>query len=139
MAEAQVTWIQDFQFVGSDSTNHSVILSTPGEDSIGMKPSELLLVSLAGCTSVDVVNILHKKRVKLGGLRVKVSGEQAPLPPWTFEKFHIHYEVTGKDISEKDVERAITLSEEKYCSVSATLRAAAKITQDYEIIGPDKE
>jgi putative redox protein len=134
MAEAQVTWIQDFQFVGSDSTNHSVILSKPGEDSIGMKPSELLLVALAGCTSVDVVNILRKKRVKLSGLRVKVSGEQAPLPPWAFEKFHIHYEVTGKDISERDVERAITLSEEKYCSVSATLKAAAKITWDYEIV-----
>jgi putative redox protein len=134
MAEAQVTWIQDFQFVGSDSTNHSVIMSKPGEDSIGMKPSELLLVALAGCTSVDVVNILRKKRLNLRGLRVHVRGEQAPLPPWAFEKFHIHFEVTGKDISEKDVERAITLSEEKYCSVSATLKAKAKITWDYEIV-----
>jgi putative redox protein len=134
MAEAQVTWLQDFQFVGTDSTNHSVVMSKPGEDSIGMKPSELLLVALAGCTSVDVVNILQKKRLKLAGLRVKVSGEQAPLPPWAFEKIHIHYEIAGTDISEKDVERAISLSEEKYCSVSATLEAKAKITWDYEIV-----
>jgi putative redox protein len=134
MAEAQVTWLRDFQFVGSDSTKHAVVLSKPGEDSIGMKPSELLLVALAGCTGVDVVNILLKKRVKLTGLNVKVSAEQAALPPWAFEKFHIHYEFTGKDIRKKDVERAITLSEEKYCSVSATLRTKAKMTWDYEIV-----
>jgi putative redox protein len=109
-------------------------MSKPGEDSIGMKPSELLLVALAGCTSVDVVNILKKKRVKLGGLRVKVNGEQAPLPPWAFEKIHVHYEITGTDISEKDIERAISLSEEKYCSVSATLKAKTKMTWDYKIV-----
>ena len=134
MAEAQVTWLQDLQFVGSDSTNHSVVISKKGKDSIGMKPSELLLVALAGCTGFDVVNILRKKRVKMTGLRIKVKAEQAPLPPWAFEKFHIHYEVAGTDIREKDVERAITLSEEKYCSVSATLKAGAKITWDYEIV-----
>jgi putative redox protein len=83
---------------------------------------------------VDVVNILQKKRVKLSGMRVKVKAEQAPLPPWAFEKIHIHFEVTGSDITEKDIERAITLSEEKYCSVSATIKAKAKITWDYAIL-----
>ena len=72
--------------------------------------------------------------MQLSKLGIKVSGEQAPTPPWVFEKFHIHYEVAGVDVREKDVERAITLSEEKYCSVSATLRGAAKITWDYEIV-----
>jgi putative redox protein len=136
MAEAKVTWLQDFQFVGTDSTNHSVVLSKPGEDSVGMKPSELLLVSLAGCTGVDVVNILKKKRIDLKGFSVKVSAEQAPLPPWIFEKIHLHYQIVATDISEKDVERAIKLSEEKYCSVSATLKGIAKITWDYEIVDP---
>ncbi len=75
MAEARVTWHRDFQFIGTDSTNHSVVLSKPGEDSIGMKPSELLLVALAGCTGFDVVNILRKKRLSLRDFesRSKVS------------------------------------------------------------------
>jgi putative redox protein len=134
MAEARVSWHRDLQFIGTDSTNHSVVLSKPGEDSIGMKPSELLLVALAGCTGFDVVNILRKKRLDLTGFRVEAKGEQAPTPPWAFEKIHLHFEVSGPDITEKDLERAITLSEEKYCSISATLRPQVKITWDYEIL-----
>lgn len=133
MAEASITWIRDIQFVATDSTNHSVVLSKPGEDSIGMKPSELLLAAVGGCTGADVVNILRKKRLTLTGFRVKVQGEQAPTPPWAFQKIHIHYEVEGPDIREKDVEKAIALSEEKYCSVSATLKPQVKITWDYEL------
>lgn len=134
MAEARVTWVENFQFVGTDSSNHSVVLSKPGEESIGMKPSELLLVALAGCTGIDVVNILHKKRIPLRGFRVEVNGEQASLPPWAFEKIHIHYELEGEGLTDKAVEQAITLSKEKYCSVSATLKPATQITWDYEII-----
>jgi putative redox protein len=133
MAEACVTWVKDFRFVGTDSTHHSVVLSKPGEGSVGMKPSELLLVALASCTSVDVVSILKKKRLKLANLRVDVKGDQAPTPPWAFEKIHLHYVIEGPDIRDKDVERAIELSEEKYCSVAATLRPQVKITWDYEL------
>ncbi len=133
MAEASVTWVKDFRFVGTDSTNHSVVLSKPGEGSVGMKPSELLLVALASCTAVDVVNILRKKRLTLFNLRVEVKGEQAPTPPWAFEKIHLHFAVEGPDILEKDVERAIELSEEKYCSISATLKPQVKITWDYQL------
>ena len=133
MTEIHVTWLQDLQFVATDSTNHSVVMSRPGEGSVGMKPSELLLVALAGCTGVDVVNIVFKKRVKLTGVRINVSGEQAPDPPWPFQKIHIHYEVSGSGISTEAVERAIKLSAEKYCSVAATLRPTVAITQDYEI------
>lgn len=133
MAEASVTWVKDFRFVGTDSTNHSVVLSKPGEGSVGMRPSELLLVALASCTSVDVVSILRKKRLTLSNLRVEVKGEQAPNPPWAFEKIHLHYVIEGPDIRERDVERAIELSEEKYCSVAATLRPQVKITWDYEL------
>ena len=81
----------------------------------------------------DVVNILRKKRLTLTGFRVKVQGEQAPTPPWAFQKIHIHYEVEGPDIRDKDVERAIELSEEKYCSVSATLKPQVEITWDYAL------
>lgn len=134
MAEARVTWLRDSQFVGTDSTNHSVVLSKPGEDSIGMRPSELLLVALAGCTGFDVVNLLRKKRLHLSRFRVRATGEQAPTPPWAFEKIHLHFEVEGRGIAERDVERAIELSEQKYCSVSATLKPQVEISWDFEIL-----
>lgn len=135
MGDVSVTWIQNQQFVGTDSTKHSVVLSGTGpDDGVGMKPSELLLVSLGGCTSYDVVNILRKKREKLTDLKVVVSGEQAADPPWRFVKVHVHYIVTGYDLNPEAVEQAIRLSEEKYCSVSATVAMSAEMTWDFEVI-----
>lgn len=135
MGQVSVTWLQNQQFVGTDSTKHSVVLSGMGpEDGIGMKPSELLLVSLGGCTAYDVVNILRKKREKLIDLEVTVMGEQAADPPWQYIKAHVHYRVSGFNLSPDAVEQAIRLSEEKYCSVSATVAKSAEITYDFEII-----
>lgn len=91
-----------------------------------MKPSELLLVALAACTAVDVVEILRKKRQDLQGLRITVSGEQDADPPWTFRRIHIHYALRGAGLTSEGVEQAIRLSEEKYCSVAATLRGVAR-------------
>ena len=134
MGQVQVNWLQNFQFVGTDSTKHSVVISGTGpDDGIGMKPSELLLVSLGSCTGYDVVNILTKKRQNLSGLRISVSGEQAVDPPWPFQAIHIHYELRGANLDPQAVEQAIQLSEEKYCSVSATLSQAATITYDFTI------
>jgi putative redox protein len=126
-----VTWSQGQQFVGTDSTKHSVVIASPA-DGAGMKPSELLLLSLAACTAYDVVNILLKRRAKLTDLRITVSGDQAPDPPWSYQKIHIHYQVTGRGLDPKAVERAITLSREKYCSVSATLAGPVDIARDWE-------
>ncbi len=135
MGQVSVTWLQNQQFVGTDSTRHSVVLSGMGpEDGIGMKPSELLLVSLGGCTAYDVVNILRKKREKLTDLQVTVEGEQAADPPWPYIKVHVHYQVTGHNLKPEAVEQAIRLSEEKYCSVSATVAKSAAITYDFEVI-----
>ena len=131
MASVQVKWLESRQFVGVDSTAHSVVLSTPA-DGIGMKPSDLLLVSLAGCTAYDVVEILSKKRQKLDGLTVEVSGEQESDPPWTFRRIHTVYRLRG-DLDDRAVQKAIELSESKYCSVAATLRAAAELTWEYVI------
>jgi len=133
MGQANVTWIKSKQFIGTDSTGHSVVISSPDEG-IGMKPSELLLVALGSCTAYDVVNILSKKRVTLTDLSVSVQSEQDENPPWTFRKIHIHYTVSGNSLKTEDVEKAIKLSEEKYCSVSATLAQAAEITYDFEVI-----
>ncbi len=134
MAQAKITWLPGGKrFVGTDSTNHSVVLSTTDEG-VGMKPSELLLAAVGSCTAVDVVNILQKKRFQLDSLEIQVSGEQDSEPPWTFNKIHIHYVLQGVELTAKAVEQAIQLSEEKYCSVSATVRGKAEVITSYEII-----
>jgi len=132
MPSAQITWYGGGKFVGTDSGKHSVVLST-GDEGVGMKPSELLLVALASCTAVDVVEILRKKRTPLDGLEIQISGEQDQDPPWTYRKIHLKYILTGSSLTTKDVEQAIALSEEKYCSVAATVRGKAEITWEYEI------
>lgn len=133
MGTATVKWIEGKQFIGVDSTNHSVVLSTPDEG-IGIKPSDLLLIAVASCTAVDVVEILAKKRTPISYLEISSSGEQDQDPPWTFRKIHLHFKVRGKNLTEKAVEQAIQLSEEKYCSVAATVRATAQIITDFEIL-----
>ena len=130
---ARVKWVESRQFVGIDSTNHSVVMSSP-DDGIGMKPSDLLLVSLGGCAAYDVVNILEKKRQRLTGLEISVTGEQDEESPWPFRKIHLHYTFRGKGLKEKAVQDAIRLSEEKYCSVAATVRGVAEIDYEYIIL-----
>ena len=133
MGTATVRWIQGKQFVGIDSTQHSVVLSTPDEG-VGIKPSDLLLIAVASCTAVDVVGILTKKRMLLTHLEISASGEQDQDPPWAFRKIHLHFRVGGVNCTEKAVAQAIQLSEEKYCSVAATVRATAQITTEFEIL-----
>jgi len=133
MGTATVKWISGKQFIGIDSTRHSVILSTPDEG-VGIKPSDLLLIAIASCTAVDVVEILAKKRIPVDHLEISCTGEQDQNPPWTFRKIHLRYIVGGKDLTEKAVSQAIQLSEEKYCSVAATVRATAEITTEFEIL-----
>jgi putative redox protein len=135
MGKASVAWVQKLQFVGTDSTRHSVVVSAADEENgVGMKPSELLLISLASCTAYDVVNILQKKRKELRLFRIDIEAEQEAESPWAFTRIHLHYVVAGENISARDVSKAIELSHEKYCSVSATLRKAVELTHDYEII-----
>jgi len=133
MGTAIVKWIGGKQFVGIDSTCHSVVLSTPDEG-VGIKPSELLLIAVASCAAVDVVEILSKKRMPLSFLEISSSGEQETEAPWTFRKIHLNFRLAGKNLTEKAVEQAIQLSEEKYCSVAATIRATAEITTTFEIL-----
>jgi putative redox protein len=131
MASSLVRWTGGQTYIGTDSTQHSVVLSTPA-DGVGMKPSELLLVALSACSAVDVVDILTKKRITLTGLEISASAEQESDPPWTFTKIHLVYKLRGKGLTEKAVEQAISLSEEKYCSVAATVRGKAEISYTYE-------
>lgn len=135
MAEATIKWLEGRQYVGVDSTDHGIVISSTGDDGkIGTKPSDLILMSLGGCTAVDVVGILTKKKQKLTGLEIKVTAEQEPDPPWTFKWFHVHYFVKGRGLSEKAVKDAVELSDQKYCSVSATLRLSVPVTHEITII-----
>ncbi len=133
MGEVNVQWVGGERFVGIDSTHHSVVLSTAREG-VGMRPSEMLLVALGACAGVDVVGILRKKRLDLRSLDIKVTSEQDAEPPWTHRKVHVEYTLRGNGLTGEAVERAIALSEEKYCSVSHTIRGVATITHSYRIL-----
>jgi putative redox protein len=126
-------WLSGKRFVGIDSTNHSVVLSSQDEG-VGVKPSDMLLIALTSCCAVDVVEILAKKRMPIASLEITTTGEQDDDPPWTFRKIHLKCRLSGAGLTEKAVEQAVQLAEEKYCSVAATLRATVEITTEFQII-----
>jgi len=136
MGKTTLKWIKDRQFVGIDSTNHSVVISTP-MDGVGMKPSDLLLLALASCTAVDVVDILRKMRMPISFMEISTEGEQDEDPPWTFRKFHLHFKLDGQHLTHQAVEQAIQLSEEKYCAVASTVRATAEISTTFELLSKE--
>jgi putative redox protein len=134
MSEVTLDLLKNKTFVGTDSTGHAIVLSaTSAPDGTGVKPSDLLLLGLAGCTAVDVVEILAKKRQPVEHLEIRVDGQQDADPPWAFRKIHIRYLLRGAQLQQAAVEQAIQLSEGKYCSVAATLRGVADITTSFEI------
>ena len=140
MPSAVVKWLQNKQFVGIDSSKHSVVLSTQDEgNAVGCRPAEMLLVALASCVAVDVVEILAKKRTPLSGLEIDIQGEQDPEPPWAYRKIHLTFRVRGDGLTPAGVEQAIHLAEEKYCSVSATVKGVAQVTWDYQILSGDQD
>jgi len=135
---ATVQWLSGQRFVGIDSTQHSVVLSSKAEG-VGVKPSDMLLIAVASCVAVDVVEILAKKRMPIHSMEITTTGEQDADPPWTFRKIHLKFRLSGAELTDKAVEQAIQLSEEKYCSVAATVRATAEITTEFQIIREGKE
>jgi putative redox protein len=124
------------RFEGTASSGHTLMLDSAvehgGEDA-GFRPLELLLVGMAGCTAMDVISILSKKRLNVVSFEVNVRGERADEHPRIYTDIAVEYVVRGTDIPAEAVERAIALSEEKYCSAAAMLRKAAKITSSYRI------
>ena len=136
MLEARAKWVSGLQFIGFDTQDHSVAMDAStdsGGEGAGFRPPILVLIGLAGCTGMDIVNILQKGRHDVVGLEVKATGENAMDPPWPIEAIHVEYIVRGRGISEDAVRRAIELSEKKYCSVWATLAGRATITSSYRI------
>jgi len=121
-------------FVGHTPSGHSVLLDTDHTRHSAPTPMELLLVALGSCSGVDVVSILKKKRQDVSAYRVEVRGERRDEHPRSYKRMAVHHIVTGRNISEQSVAQAIQLSEEKYCSVAATLRPTAEIVSSFEII-----
>ncbi len=131
-------WLSGKRFVGIDSTNHSVVLSAQDEG-VGLKPSDMLPLALASCCAVDVVEILAKKRMPLDSMAITITSEQDADPPWTFRKIHLMCRLSGAGLTEKAVEQAVQLAEEKYCSVAATLRPTVEITTEFKIVREEEK
>jgi putative redox protein len=137
MVEAKVTLIKDMVFDGKATSGHLLIMDADdvsGGHNAGFRPMELLLVGFGGCSGMDVISILRKKRQPVAGLEISVKGELTDEYPKVYRKVHIEYVVKGKGVEKEAVERAITLSLDKYCSVGATLAKAGTITHSYKII-----
>ena len=128
--QAEVKWVQDLQFVGRAGDGPAVVMDTPDGGS-GASPMELLIMGTAGCTAVDVMTILQKQRAKVTGFKVIISGERAEEYPKRYTDIHVTYVIQGTDIKENSVEKAIELSERKYCGAMASLNAT--ITHTHRI------
>ncbi len=137
MIEATVTLLKDMQFAGKAASGHSLNMDADDEaggKNMGFRPMELLLVGFGGCSGMDVISILRKKRQQITGLEINVKGEKRDGYPKIYKEVHIEYVVKGKGVEKEAVERAIALSLEKYCSVGATLAKAGTITHSYRIL-----
>lgn len=136
ITEATVRWTEGMQFVGqgANSGQTNVMDAAPevGGQNTGPRPMEVLLFGLGGCTGMDVVSILRKKRQPFTGLEIKIAGERAPEHPKRFTAIHMEYVVYGKGLDPKAVEDSIRLSQEKYCSVKASLNCP--VTSSYRIV-----
>lgn len=136
MVEAKVTLLNNMQFTGTASSGHSLTMDADeafGGHNTGFRPMELLLVGFGGCSGMDVISILRKKRQEVSGLEINIKGEKSDTDPKIYKEVHIEYLVKGKGIEKNAVERAISLSLDKYCSVGATLAKAGTITHSYRI------
>jgi putative redox protein len=132
MPTTTVRWVTGKQFVGTDESNHAVVLSAD-DPARGVDPPQMLLIGLAACTAYDVLEIMQKKRQPLTKLEIVTTGEHDPEPPWPIRRIHLKYRVSGEKLTDKALSQAIQLSLDKYCSVAATVRGVAEITTEFEI------
>lgn len=130
--KATVTWVGDERFMGTSESGHTIVMDANGGE-LAPSPLENVLISLGGCSSVDVVSILQKARQKVTDCHVEVTGTRVDTVPKLFSDIHLHFVITGDDVSEKHVARAVDLSADKYCSVALMLNKSVNITHDFEI------
>ena len=136
--QATVKWVDGVMFVGESGSGHTVVMDGPpdhGGRNMGLRPMELLLLGVGGCSSFDVIQILEKGRHKVTGCVAELTAERVDAVPSVFSKIHLHFVVSGHDLKVAAVERAVKLSAEKYCSASIMLgKAGVEITHDFEVI-----
>lgn len=135
--EAKVKWHQNNTFIGRSASGHAVVFDGNKEDSVAPSPMEMVLMAAGACSSVDVVSILKKSRQQVVDCEVTLTGERAETVPKVFTKIHLHFDVTGFDLSEKQVERAVQLSADKYCSVSIMLSGSVAVTHSFSVKAAD--
>jgi len=132
----KVKWVDGLRFVANDDKGHSVVMDVSkdhGGEGSGFGPMQLLLAAFGGCTGIDIIELLRKQRQQPESLEITVSGRRVTEPPRVYDKIHVEYKFKGKDLRVKAVQRATSLSQDKYCSVSATLKTKANVTHNYLI------
>ena len=135
--EVRIKWVEGMMFLGESESGHAVVLDGPpeiGGKNMGVRPMEMLLLGMGGCTSIDVMQILQKGRQNVTDCVAEISAERVDTIPKVFSKIHVHFIVTGKGLKEAVVARAIKLSAEKYCSASIMLEKSVEITHDFEMV-----
>ena len=138
--KARVKWIEGALMLGESPSGHAVVMDGPEEHggrNLGVRPMEMLLLGMGGCSEFDVVHILKKSRQDVRFCEVELTAERAETEPKVFTRIHAHFRVGGPGLSEKAVERAVKLSAEKYCSASIMLGAMAEITHSFELVEVD--
>jgi len=134
--KARVKWIEGVAMLGESGSGHGLVMDGPpdlGGRNLGVRPMEMLLLGMGGCTQFDVLLILRRSRQDVTDCVVELEAERAESDPKVFTRIHAHFIITGRDLSRRHVERAIQLSAEKYCSASIMLGASAEVTHDFEI------
>ncbi|HSG90443.1 MAG TPA: OsmC family protein [Pseudomonadales bacterium] len=136
--QALIKWVDGAMFIGESGSGHAVVMDGPpdhGGRNLGVRPMEMVLLGLGGCTSFDVMDILRKSRQDVTGCETRLEAERADTVPSVFTRIHVHFTVRGNGLNPKQVARAVQLSAEKYCSASLMLeRGGVEITHDHEII-----
>jgi putative redox protein len=131
--KANVKWIQKMQLMGTSETGHGILMDGD-RDGIAPSPMEVVLMGMGACSSIDVVDILQTGRQQVTDCEVKLSSERAAEAPRVFTKINAHFIVSGNELNEKKVKRAVQLSMEKYCSVAKMLEQAVEVTSSYEVV-----
>ena len=134
--KARVKWLEDMTLVGASESGHSVVMDGPpelGGHNLGIRPMEMVLLGMGGCTAIDVLNILKKARQAVIDCVVELDAERAPTDPKVFTRIQVHFIVSGRNLNEHQVERAVQLSAEKYCSASIMLGKTAEIIHTFEL------
>ena len=140
--KANVNWIGGAAFVGESPGGHRIVIDGPPEGggrNLGPRPMETLLLGMGACSCYDVVSILQKSRQEISDVKLEMSAERAEKEPKVFTEIHLHYLITGKNVGKTQVERAISLSADKYCSATVMLGKTAKITHSYTISDEDQK